>query len=110
MAPIDQLAACRHPAHMRVEFTPSSFHSPGIRYQLCKQCGSWRIYESRRQGGRNAWGAWERPYLVRVVLEQFDAPKPAPKARRKHTPYNPNACPICAPGRCEVARRMEQPR
>jgi hypothetical protein len=30
--------------------------------------------------------------------------------RRKHTPDNPNACPICAPCRCEVARRQEQRR
>ena len=26
----------------------------------------------------------------------------------KHTPDNPNACPVCSPGRCEVARRREQ--
>ena len=26
---------------------------------------------------------------------------------RKHTPDNPNACPVCSPGRCEVARRRE---
>jgi hypothetical protein len=25
----------------------------------------------------------------------------------KHTPYNPNACPVCKPARCEVARRQE---
>ena len=32
------------------------------------------------------------------------------KLRRKHSPDNPNACPICAPCRCEVARRKEQRR
>jgi hypothetical protein len=40
----------------------------------------------------------------RVVGSTMSEPKP----RRKHTPYNPNACPICAPSRCEVARRREQ--
>jgi hypothetical protein len=30
--------------------------------------------------------------------------------QRKHSPDNPNACPICAPVRCEVARRKEQRR
>ena len=29
---------------------------------------------------------------------------------RKHTPWNPNACPVCKPTRCEVARRREQRR
>ena len=33
-----------------------------------------------------------------------------PVSRRKHAPDNPNACPICAPCRCEVARRKEQRR
>ena len=31
-------------------------------------------------------------------------PPPAAMSRRRHTPYNPNACPICKPCRCEKAK------
>jgi hypothetical protein len=27
--------------------------------------------------------------------------------KMKHEPWNPNACPVCSPVRCEVARRRE---
>ncbi|MFI5246480.1 MAG: hypothetical protein ACHQQR_14705 [Gemmatimonadales bacterium] len=50
-----------------------------------------------------------RRHGARLVRAALMPPKPK-AARRKHTPWNPNACPICAPTRCEVARRMEQRR
>jgi hypothetical protein len=50
-----------------------------------------------------------RRWRQKVAHVELLTVKPPRTPRRKHTPYNPNACPICAPIRCEVARRREQP-
>ncbi len=74
-APIDRLAACRHPVPMRVGWcSPGDIHALAIR-QSCDACGSYRLATSLTE-----WGKWQRPLLVAAVVEQFEAPI---KSRRR---------------------------
>jgi hypothetical protein len=100
------VAKCRHPSPAFVALVEVVANDPGhVRYyELCLDCGSTRW--SNRAGMKSM--AWRKPGLVVALLRALEPRRVVKAARRKHTPLNPNACPICAPIRCEVARRKEQ--